>query len=446
MSYRWRALAVIMLGTVMGPLDGSIANVAMPVIGRELHRSVEQTEWVLLAYMLVMASTLVLVGRLGDILGHKRVYLSGFAVFGLGSLACALAPTLEWLIAFRVIQATGAAMLTTCAAAIIVESFPATDRGRAIGFNGAAVAAGLSAGPVLGGAIVTFADWRWIFLINVPISIAGLSLAAFVIKPDAGKNERLDLAGAMCSIAGLFTLSLALSRADVWGWQSPRALMLLAASAIALAAFVVVERRVAFPTLDLNLFSDRLFSMSTIAAFLYFTAQSGIIFLLPLSAQLALGKSPLTAGLLLVPLTLLNIVLSPAAGALSDKVPVRYVATTGALIVAAGVFLLSRLPAHPSVTGIAPALVLVGIGAALFNNPNTSAIMGAVPGNRRGIAAATVSTARTTGQLLGVATAGAVYFSEASALGHTFAAATEYFAIVAAVMVAVAALSWMRQA
>jgi EmrB/QacA subfamily drug resistance transporter len=445
--YRWYALGTIMLGTVMGPLDGSIANVAMPSIARAFHRNVDITEWVLLSYMLVLASTLVVFGRLGDIFGHKRIYLIGFVVFGLGSLACAFSPTLMALIAFRVFQAVGAAMLTTCAAAIIVESFPQAERGRAIGFNGAAVAAGLSTGPILGGAIVTFADWRWIFLINVPISLVALALAAFIIKPGNTKLERLDVVGAACSIVGLFSLSLVLSRGHIWGWASPLAMGLFVISMAALGAFILVEKRVTSPTFDLSLFSNRPFFTATVAAFIFFTASSGIVFLVPLSAQLGLGRTAFAAGLLLAPLTVLNVVLSPFAGALSDRIPVRYVATAGALVVAAGTFALSRLPSRPSVSELIAALVVTGIGAAFFGQPNSSAIMGSAPANRRGVASATLSTARTTGQLLGVATAGAVYFTQVAALGgrnQTFEQATWYFGIVAALMAAVAAISWTR--
>ena len=438
-----------MLGAIMGPLDGSIANVAMPAISHALHSSLDQVEWVLLAYMLVTASTLVLFGRVGDMLGQKRIYLSGFVAFGLGSVACALAPSLAWLVGFRVFQAIGAAMMTTSAQALVVDIFPGSERGRAIGLVGAAVAVGLSVGPVLGGFIVTVADWRWIFLINVPICVAALAFAAWVIKPATPKREGFDVTGAVCSILCLFALSLALSRAHVWGWGSPRIIALLMTSAIAFSIFLFVERRAAYPTLDLSLFSNRLFSMSTLAAVMFYTVLSGMVFILPLTAQTALGDSPLAAGLLLIPLTVLNIAVAPLAGWLSDLVPARYVATAGALAVSAGAFMLSRLPFHPSNVQIGFALVIAGIGGATFNPPNTSAIMGAAPPNRRGIASATMGTARSNGQLLGVAVAGAVYFARAHALGRfgsTYAPTAAYFAVVATLMLGVAVVSWMRGA
>ena len=434
-QYRWYALAVIMLGSMMGTLDASIANVAMPTISRAYHHSVDDTEWVILSFMLVTASTLVLFGRLGDIFGQKRIYLAGFGVFGISSFACAFAPSLGLLIAARAVQALGAAMLLASNQALIVDTFPASQRGRAIGFNGAAVAVGLSLGPIIGGAIVTFGDWRWIFLINVPISIVALIGATLVLKPVQQKSGGLDPLGAVLSVITLFAASLALSRSHIWGWTSPWTIGLLVLSQVTLWTFVYVEGRVPTPTLDLSLFRIRIFAVSTFAAFVYFTAISGLIFIIPLSAQTKLSDSAFAAGFLLTPITALNIVLAPTAGALSDRVPVRYVSTAGALMVTVGLFLLSLLPAHPTTLQLIGALVVAGCGTAVFTQPNNSAIMGSAPADRRGIAAGTLATARTSGQLLGVAIASAVYFT------HGINA---YFGFTAFVMLGVVALSWLR--
>ncbi len=447
-QYRWYALAVIMLGSMMGTIDASIANVAMPTIARVYGTSVDNAEWVILSFMLVTASTLVLFGRLGDMVGQKRIYLVGFAIFGASSLACAFAPSLGFLIASRGVQALGAAMLLSSNQALIVDIFPSTERGRAIGFNGAAVAVGLSLGPIVGGAIVTYGDWRWIFLINVPISIIALIGAALVLKPVQQKSGGFDPFGATLSVIGLFSLSLALARSHIWGWTSPLTLGLIVLSLVALVVFIAVERHVQTPTLDLNLFKIRIFAVSVFAALVYFIAISGLIFIVPLAAQTALGDTPFMAGFLLTPITALNIVLAPTAGALSDRVPVRYVSTAGALMVAFGLFLLSRLPPHPSVTQLIVDLVVTGCGTAVFTQPNNSAIMGSAPADRRGIAAGTLATARTTGQLLGVAAASAVYFSHAtnaSGFEKTFEPATFYFGFTAFVMLGVAALSWLRE-
>ncbi len=446
-QYRWAALGVIMLGSMMGTLDASIANVALPTIARVYQHTVDDTEWVILSFMLVTASTLVLFGRLGDIFGQKRIYLIGFAIFGASSLTCAFAPSLEFLIASRAVQALGAAMLLSSNQALIVDTFPSTERGRAIGFNGAAVAVGLSLGPIVGGAIVTYSDWRWIFLINVPISIIALIGATLVLRPVQQRGGGLDPLGATLSVITLFSSSLALSRSHIWGWTSPLTLGLLGFSLVTLIAFIYVEGRVPTPTLDLSLFKIRIFAVSIFAAFVYFTAFSGVIFIVPLTAQTALGYSAFAAGFLLTPITALNIVLAPTAGALSDRVPVRYVSTAGALIVSLGLFILSRLPALPTTPELVAALVVAGCGTAVFTQPNNSAIMGSAPADRRGIAAGTLATARTSGQLLGVATASAVFFSHAmhnGTLVHTFAPASAYFGFIAFVMLGVAALSWLR--
>ncbi|HKU67403.1 MAG TPA: MFS transporter, partial [Candidatus Baltobacteraceae bacterium] len=284
-NYKWYALGAVMLGTFMSPLDASIANVALPAIGRAFHTPVDNTEWVLIAYMLVTSSTLVLFGRLGDLWGQKRVYTIGFAIFGLASLACAFAPSFWLLVAARAVQGLGSAMLMSSSPAIITDAFPSDQRGRAIGLNGAAVAVGLSTGPVLGGAIVTYWNWHWIFLINVPIAIVALFVSASILRRERRKDERFDLAGAALAFTTLLAISLALSRAHVWGWGSAPTIACLLYALMGIAAFLRLERRVAAPMLDLELFSNRTFAFSVLAATLYFCAIYCVVFTIPLSAQ-----------------------------------------------------------------------------------------------------------------------------------------------------------------
>jgi EmrB/QacA subfamily drug resistance transporter len=445
--YKWFALAAVMLGTVMAPLDSSIANVALPAIGRAFATPVDATEWVLLAYMLTTSSTLVLFGRLGDVLGHKRVYTLGFVVFGASSLACALAPAFAFLAGARAVQGLGAAMLMSSSPAIITNAFPARERGRAIGTNGAAVAVGLSLGPVLGGAIVTWWNGRWIFLINVPISVAALAVASIVLRREERREERFDLAGAAIAFTALFSLSLALSRAHVWGWGSVRTIAVLAYAAAAATAFIIVERRVRAPIVDFELFANRTFARSVIALAIYFCGLYGVIFTVPLAAQVAMGRDAFQAGLLLLPITAFNVVLAPLAGALSDRIPAHYVASAGAVLLFAGSVLLAVQPAHPAIAQLVVALVVTGAGTAVFSQPNNSTIMGAAPAHRRGIAAGILSSARTSGQLLGVCIAGAIYFLQAARLGEpagSFVPAKTVFAAVAVMMLCVTAMSFRR--
>jgi EmrB/QacA subfamily drug resistance transporter len=437
-----------MLGTFMSPLDASIANVALPAIGRAFHTPVDAVEWVLLSYMLITSSTLVLFGRLGDLIGQKSVYTIGFAIFGASSLACAFAPAFWALVLARAVQGLGSAMLMSSSPAIITDAFPAQQRGRAIGLNGASVAVGLSTGPILGGWLVTYYDWRWIFLINVPISIAALAVSAFVLRRETRKPERFDFAGAAVAFSLLFALSLALSRAHAWGWDSPLTIGLLTYAATAAVLFVWVERRAAQPMLNLELFHNRTFAFSVLAATLFFCAMYCVVFTIPLAAQTALGKTGLQAGLLLIPVSALNVVLAPLAGALSDRVPARYISTAGAATMLAGSLLLAFLPVDPALPALYGALIVTGAGTAVFSQPNNSTIMGHAPPNRRGIAAGILATARTSGQLLGVCVAGAIYFFSVQRLGplaHSFAPARGVFVAVAVLMAIVTLVSYTRE-
>lgn len=437
-----------MLGTFMSPLDASIANVALPTIGRAFHTPVDGTEWVLIAYMLVTSSTLVLFGRLGDLWGQKRVYTIGFAIFGLASVACAFAPSFALLVAARAVQGLGSAMLMSSSPAIITDAFPGSQRGRAIGLNGAAVAIGLSTGPVLGGFIVTYWDWRWIFLINVPISMLALAASAFVLRHEERKKEQFDFAGAAIAFTTLLAVSLALSRAHVWGWGSARTICALVYALAGLCAFLWIERRVAAPMMDLELFRNRTFAFSVLAATLYFCAMYSVVFIIPFTAQVALGKNGLQAGLLLLPISALNVVLAPLAGALSDRIPARYVSTAGAVCFFIGSVLLAIQPDFPPLWALYASLLVAGAGTAVFSQPNNSTIMGTAPPNRRGIAAGILATARTTGQLLGISIAGAIYFLRAQQLGalaHTYAPAKAVFFAVAIIMVAVSLVSYTRE-
>lgn len=436
-----------MLGTFMSPLDATIANVALPTIGRAFHTTVDTTEWVLIAYMLTTSSTLTLFGRLGDLIGQKRVYTMGFAIFGLASIASAFSPTFLGLAAARAVQGLGAAMLMSSSPAIITDAFPSSERGRAIGLNGAAVAVGLSCGPLLGGLIVTYFNWRWIFLINVPIAVVALVTCALILRREHGRPETFDFVGAALAFTTLFALALGLSRAHVWGWSSAATLGALAYAVAGIAIFLRYERNGPAPMLDLTLFRNRTFAFSVLAATLFFCAMYCVVFTIPLMAQIALGKNGFQAGLLLLPIFALNVVLAPVAGALSDRVAARYVSTAGALVMLCGSLFLAMLPAHPPLQLLYAALVLTGAGTAVFSQPNNSTIMGHAPPNRRGIAAGILATARTSGQLLGVCVAGAIYFLREQQLGtasYSYLPSKSVFFGVAAIMIAVTIVSYTR--
>jgi MFS family permease len=267
------------------------------------------------------------------------------------------------------------------------------------------------------------------------------------LRREHGEREPFDFAGAAIAFTTLFALSLALSRAHAWGWAAPPTIGCFAYSLLGIAAFIRLERRVDGPMLDLALFKSRTFAFSVLAATLFFCAMYCVVFTVPLMAQVALGRNGLQAGLLLLPISALNVVLAPVAGALSDRIPARYVSTAGAVVMLAGSLFLALLPASPPTPLLYAALILTGAGTAVFSQPNNSTIMGHAPPNRRGIAAGILATARTSGQLLGVCVAGAIYFLRAQQLGaaaHSYLPAKAVFFGVAAIMVAVAAVSYNR--
>lgn len=397
-----------MVGTFMGPFDGSVVNIALPTLTGVFGVGITSVEWVVLAYLLTVSVFLLTFGRLGDMVGLKKVYLTGYVVFVLGSLACALAWSVWSLVAFRVVQAFGAGMLFAVGPAIVTRGFPVGERGKAIGFVTVSVAVGLAVGPTLGGLIIGLLDWRWIFLVNLPIGMGAFLLALLAIPGDRPHPQRFDPLGAGLSFLALFPLLLVLSQGQHWGWGHPVTLALLVAVAAAVLAFVVVERRVSHPMLDLSLFRNRLFSAATLSAVASYLVAATVMFIMPFYLMRVRGFPVEHAGLLLTPVPLMTALVGPLSGSLSDRIGSRFLSTAGLLVSAAGVASLSGLDRETSSEGIVVRLLVVGVGIGLFQSPNTSAIMGSVPRYRLGIASGVVATARNVGMVLGVSLAALV--------------------------------------
>jgi len=445
---RWRVLCVVSLSQFMTSLMTNAIFIAITPISSAFGRNVDDGQWLLLAYLLALTSFLGLFGRLGDIFGHKHMLVLGFAIMGAFDFASFFAHDFWLLVAFRFVDGIGAAFLQATSSAIITETFPARERGMALGINGAAVAVGWTIGPLIGGTIATFLGWRYIFLISTPIAIFGFAAAILVLRQGAHRAERLDIPGAACSAVSLFALALALSRAHVWGYTSPATLGALVLALLAGIAFIAIEQRVAEPILDLRMFDNRVFAFSALAAVLYFTSLNGILFILPIELQTVVGMTGFNAGLALVPLAGAIILISPFAGWLCDRINPRYLASGGIAVVACGALLLSAIDRSAGVVDIAVRVVIVGIGVGFFNQPNNYAIMTNAPRNRLGTAGAILATARAAGGLLGAALAGAVYFWRASQLGPqgigSTAPASAVFVGVAALCVAAGIVSYSR--
>jgi EmrB/QacA subfamily drug resistance transporter len=429
-------LIAVGAGTFMSALDISVVNTVLPVVTRTFNTEVATVEWVVIVYLLLVSGMLPSFGRLGDLRGHKSVYIAGFFLFILSSVLCGLAPSVLALIGARCLQALGAAMLSANSPAILTKSFPDAQRGQALGMQATMTYLGLTVGPSLGGWLTDQFSWRAVFLINVPVGLTALLLSMRFIQHDRPGivRERFDWIGALLFMTGLVTLLLGLNQGHNWGWTSPAILGLLGGSLFLLGLFVWYEGRVQSPMLDLSLFKSRLFSASISAAVLNYICVYSILFLMPFYLIQARQFSPSYAGLLLSVQPLIMAIVAPISGTLSDRIGVRLPSTLGMGILAMGLFLLSRLGPVSSPGAIAAAMLISGLGIGIFISPNNSALLGSAPRNRQGIAAGLLATARNVGMVLGVGLAGAIFTTIMAQVITPIAA--EYQAISPSLMVA----------
>lgn len=404
----------VALGTFMATLDSSIVNISLPTILTHFRSDLATIQWVVLAYLLTVTSLLLTFGRLADIWGRKKVYTLGFGIFTVGSLASGLSPTPAALIVARIVQAIGAAMIQANGLAITSAVFPGPERGRALGINGTVVATGTTLGPAIGGVLVGAFGWQSIFFVNLPVGLVGIAMAVAILEEGRistrreGASARFDPLGALLVSVGLITLLLALNRGAAVGWRSGQILGFFAIAVASFVAFIVVERRVVAPILDLALFRLRAFATGSLAALCSFLAISTNAFLMPFFLQLVLGFSPARAGLLLIPTSLTLAIVSPLSGSLSDRLGARTLSSIGLGISAVALFLLGGLSADAHYAEVLFRLILLGIGIGIFNSPNTAAVFGSVPRDRYGTVGGFLSMVRNTGQVVGVAIAGAL--------------------------------------
>ena len=408
---KWLVLLAIGIGTFMSALDGSVVNTILPVVTDYFKTDVATIEWVVTTYLLVVSGLLLSVGRLGDLRGNKVAYIWGFVIFVIGSALSGSAPTPGFLIAARGLQAIGAAMLFANSPAILTKNFPASQRGQALGLQGAMTYLGLTTGPFLGGWLADTFGWHSVFYINIPVGLIAIALSLTFIPRDSpsGQSEKFDLVGAFTFMVGLVALLFALNQGHNLGWTSPLILELFIASLLTLSLFTWIELRVPAPMLDLSLFKRRVFSMSTISPILNYICVYSVLFLTPFYLIQGRGLSASQAGLILTSQPIIMALTAPFSGRLSDRVGSRIPTTLGMLIMAVGLFLVSRLRLDSPFWLVVLGLAIGGFGTGLFVAPNNSALMGDAPPNRQGIAAGVLALARNVGMVLGIGLTGAIF-------------------------------------
>jgi EmrB/QacA subfamily drug resistance transporter len=370
-------------------------------------------EWVVLSYLLGLTVLLVSMGRLADMLGKKRVFTSGIVLFLLGSALCGLTPDVYWLIGFRFLQSIGAAMMLALGVAILTETWPPYERGQAIGFAAGFISLGIVIGPAIGGVMLQYWSWHWIFFVNVPIGAAAFVLVLMYVPPllPTGQRETFDFGGAAALMVGLLCITLAITVGQGIGFGTAPVVGLFITGVLANAVFIWIEMHARFPMLDLTLFREMQFSLNLFTGALVFVAISGVVLLLPFYLQLVLNEPLQTVGLLMAVVPLSMAFVQPASGILSDRLGTRQVCIVGLVFILAGYLLMTALRVDGTPLGFVLRMLPVAIGMAIFNSPNNSAIMGSAPKNRLGVASAVLSTVRTLGQVTGIAVLGAFFYS-----------------------------------
>ena len=407
---KWWTLGAVAFGLFMIMLDNTVVNVALPSIQNALRIDRGELEWVVNAYALTFGVLLLTGGKLADLFGRRLIFILGLVIFVASSLACGLAGDATTLIAARTVQGIGAALMNPATLSIITAPFPPRQRGMAIGIWAGFSAMALAIGPLVGGILTEKVDWSWIFFINVPIGVVGIVAARIFIDEsrDTSHEQRLDLPGLVTSAAGLFALTYALIATLHHSWTSPLVLSLLGAAAVLLALFVVLELRQRIPMLDLSLFRSGTFAGANAVMLLIGLAMFGIFFFNSLFLQNILRYSAIDTGATFLPMTVLIILVAPAAGKLSDRLGSRWLMSLGMLFVTASLLDFSTLDHGSTFWNILPGLLVGGIGMGLVMTPTTAAAMGSVPVDKAGVGSAVINSMRQVGGSLGIAVLGAV--------------------------------------
>jgi EmrB/QacA subfamily drug resistance transporter len=402
--YKWWALTCTSVGMLLATINSGTLIIALPDLERELHTSILALVWVILAYMIASTVLVLTAGRLSDLFGRKKAYVGGFVLFAAASLGAGFSADGTELILWRVAQGVGGAFLFANAAALVTDAFPKEQLGLAMGTNTMVAAVGLVIGPVLGGLLVAL-SWHWVFWFNVPFGLLGGLWGALVLRelarPDTQRGY--DIVGTLVYVVGLTGLVFGVSRGGINGWNDELVIISLVAAVVLLPLFVWIEHRGRAPMLDLSIFRNRLFAAATGAAFINGLSRFALLFVFVFYFQGVKGDDPILAGVKLSPMALGMLVASPLAGIWADRRGSRALAAWGMIVSAGALAAMTTLGISTPYWQAALWLALVGIGSGMFNSPNTAAMMGTVPPQRRGIAAGARTMLQNTGAVLSIA-------------------------------------------
>jgi len=411
---KWFTLAAVSFGLFMIMLDNTVVNVALPSIQRDLGTDLSSLQWIVTGYALTFAALMLVGGKVADAYGRRLIFVVGIAVFTTASLWCGLADSGDELIAARVLQGAGAALMNPATLSIIAATFPPHQRGTAIGIWAGVSGLALAIGPLVGGLITEHLDWSWIFFVNIPVGI--IAIAASLLFIDESRDEthvRLDLPGLATSAIGLFTLTYALIEANTYGWTSPRILGAFAVAGASILAFILLERYQRAPMLPLELFRNRTYAGANTVMLLVALAMFGVFFFLSLYMQNVLDYSAVQTGAAFLPMTILIILIAPVAGKTSDRFGSRGLMTAGMILIAVQLLYFSRLGVDASFWNLLPAFLVGGVGMALTMTPSAAAATRSVSVDKAGVGAAVLNASRQVGGSLGIALIGAIMAIEA---------------------------------
>jgi EmrB/QacA subfamily drug resistance transporter len=404
LEYKWSALSCTSLGALIATINGGTLIIALPELAKELRAPLFSLVWVILSYMLAQTALVLMVGRFADMIGRKKLYVAGFALFTAVSFIAGFSTSVSQLIVARVIMGAAGAFMMANSGVIVTDAFPHRQLGQALGVNQMVAAVGSILGPVVGGWLTTY-SWQWVFWFNVPLGLIGTLWAAWNLRElvDVGKGQRLDLPGSASFLVGFTALLIGLTQGGIKGWGSGVVVASLATAAVLIPVFILVELRSGDPLLNFGMFRSRIFAFGNVSALLNSLARMAVTFLFVFYFIGARGYDHLTTGFLLTPLAGAMFVFAPLAGRLADRLPARIVSSVGMLVTTGGLLGMTTVDVRTPYWEIALWMIVVGAGSGIFNSPNTRAIMGSVAPEKRGVASGTRTLVVNVGAVLSIA-------------------------------------------